>query len=110
VSRAEVFQSNGEPVLRVYAVFLVKPARPGPPIDVARVEILDPRHATTLRDDRVRGTGPRDPAQKGWRAPKRPGIEMPDGRPIMKTQRFYIDEELLAQWDEEARTAASEAR
>jgi hypothetical protein len=71
--------------------------------DAARVEIIDPRRAPTLRDDRPRSTGPRDPHQREWRAPKPPGIELPDGRPIMKAQRIYVDDELLEQWEAEAR-------
>lgn len=103
MNRARILQSNGEPAARAYAIVAVRPRIVAPPVEVARVEILDPRRTATLRGDRPRGPGPRDPAQKEWRAPKPPGIELPDGRPIMKTQRFFIDPELFEQWEQEER-------
>jgi hypothetical protein len=101
MNRARIFQSNGELIVRAYAIASVRPRIVAPLIEVARVEIVDPRRTATLRDDRPRGPGPRDPAQNEWRAPKPPGIELPDRRPIMKTQRFFIDPELFEQWEQE---------
>jgi hypothetical protein len=104
---ARILRSNGEPAARAHAIATVPPPAAMPLGETERVEITDPRRTPTLRDDRPRGPGPRDPDQKEWRAPKPPSVELPDGRPIMKAQRIYIDDELLEQWAAEARAAAT---
>jgi hypothetical protein len=44
-----------------------------------------------------------------WRAPRPPGVERPDGRPIHKAQRFFVDPELYERWEreEEARKSGT---
>jgi hypothetical protein len=37
-----------------------------------------------------------------WPPPKGPAIVLPDGRPLTKAQRFWIDPDLFARWDAEA--------
>lgn len=94
------FRSNGEPSARAYAAFWApRHARPIP--ERARVEIRDPRRVVTLRADRPRGRGPRDPDQMTWRAPRPLGVETPDGRPLHKAQRFFVDPELYERWEQE---------
>jgi hypothetical protein len=102
---AKVFLTNGEPVARAYAIVRVPSPIAAPLVELSRVEILDPRRTATLRSDRPRGPGPRDPRQKAWQGQKRPGVELPDGRPIMKTQRIFVDPELIDQWDQEERNS-----
>jgi hypothetical protein len=100
---AKIFQTNGELAARAYAIVPVPSPIVAPLVELVRVEILDPRRTATLRSDRPRGHGPRDPAQTEWRGPKPLGVELPDGRPIMKTQRIFIDPELDDQWEQEER-------
>ena len=100
---AKTFQTNGEPVARAYAIVRVPSPIVAPLVELARVEILDPRRTVTLRVDRPQGPGPRDPAQHAWRGAKRLRIELPDGRPILKTQRVFVDPELVEQWEQEER-------
>ena len=102
---AKTFQTNGEPVARAYAIVRVPSPIVPPVVELARVEILDPRRAVTLHGDRARGRGPRDPAQKEWRGAKRPRVELPDGRPILKTQRVFVDPELIELWEQEERNS-----
>jgi hypothetical protein len=102
---AKIFQSNGEPVARAYAIVRVPSSVVAPIVELTRVEIVDPRRTATLRSDRPRSPGPREPTQKARPAPKRPGIELPDGRPIMKTQRIFVDPELVEQWEQEERNS-----
>ena len=102
---AKIFQSNGEPAARAYVVVRLPSPIVAPVVELARVEIVDPRRTATLRSDRPRGAGPRDPKQKAWHAPKRPGVELPDGRPIMKAQRVFVDPELVDQWEQEERNS-----
>lgn len=104
MNRARVFRSNGEPAAYAHAVVSLQPRPVAPLVELARVEILDPRRTATLRADRPRGAGPRDPGQKQWHAQRPPGVELPDRRPIMRTQRFFIDPELFEQADQEERT------
>ena len=105
MTTAKIFQSNGEPVARAYAIVRVPSPIVVPPVELARVEIVDPRRTATLRSDRPRAPGPRNPMQNAWHAPKRPGVELPDGRPIMKTQRVFVDPELVNQWEQEERNS-----
>ena len=97
------FLTNGELAARAYALAPVPRRSVSPVADVARVEIVDPRRAATLRTHRRASSEPRDPGQNEWRAPKRPGVELPDARPIMKAQRVFVDPELVAQWEQEER-------
>jgi hypothetical protein len=102
---ARTFQTNGEPTARAYAIVRVPSPIAAPLVELARVEIVDPRRTVTLRVDRPRGPGPRDPAQKEWRGAKRLRVELPDGRPILKTQRVFVDPELIEQWEQEERNS-----
>jgi hypothetical protein len=102
---AKVFLTNGEPVARAYAIVRVPSPIAAPLVELSRVEILDPRRTATLRSDRPRGPGPRDPKQNAWPGLKRPGVELPDGRPILKTQRIFVDPELIEQWQQEERNS-----
>ena len=102
---AKIFQTNGEPVARAYAIVRLPSPIVAPLVELSRVEILDPRRTVTLRGDRPRGPGPRDPRQKAWQGEKRLSVELPDGRPIMKTQRVFVDPELVDQWEQEERNS-----
>jgi hypothetical protein len=105
------FRSNGEDSARAYAIGRV-PRHAGPLPERARVEICDPRRVATLRPDQRRGSGPRDPEQTTWRGPRPLEVERPDGRPVHKAQRFFVDPELYALWerDDAARKAAVDSR
>jgi hypothetical protein len=98
------FRSNGEDSARAYAAFPV-PRQTGSAPEIARVVIRDPRRVATLRSERRRGPGPRDPEQTTWQGPRPLEVETPDGRPVHKAQRFFVDPELYEQWkrEEEAR-------
>jgi hypothetical protein len=85
----------------------VPPSEPGPVPDEERVVIVDPRRAPTLPSDRRKGAGARAPDQMRRPEPSN-GIELPDARPLMKTQRVWIDPELIAQWRAEAELTASQ--
>jgi hypothetical protein len=102
---AKTFQTNGESIARAYAIVRVPSPIAAPLVELARVEIVDPRRTVTLRVDRPQGLGPRDPAQNEWRGAKRLRVELPDGRPILKTQRIFVDPELVEQWEQEERTS-----
>ena len=98
-SSAKAIRSNGELAMRGYAVAASPAPAPEPSLPVERVVIVDPRRAETLTDPR--SSGPRDPSQTVWPPPKAPQIELPDGQPLTKGQRIWIDPELLAQWERE---------
>jgi len=98
--RPTILRSNGENEARAHARFTVPAHRDAPPIEDERVVLVDPRRAETVSGPPA-SSGPRDPQQKVWPTPKAPGIEMPDGRPLMKAQRFWIDPELLERWERE---------
>jgi hypothetical protein len=107
-----VLTSDGEPEARAYAEASVPRTQPPPPMPEARVQLVDPHETETLAGSPA-SSGPRNPEQMIFPAPKPPGVELPDGRPIMKTQRIIIDPELLAQWDREEaerKEAARQAR
>jgi hypothetical protein len=87
---------------------LVPPSEPRPVPDAERVIIIDPRRAPTLPTDRRKGTGARAPDQMKRPEPSN-GIELPDGRPLMKTQRVWIEPELIARWQAEADAEAAQA-
>jgi hypothetical protein len=74
--------------------------QPPPPIPEARVLIVDPHETETLTGP-PSSSGPRNLEHVVLLAPKPPGVELPDGRPIMKAQRIIIDPELLMQWERE---------
>jgi hypothetical protein len=102
-SKTTTIRSAGEPSMRGHACFVLPEPEPEPgPEETARVVITDPRSAAT-RSGPPSGSGPRNPAQAAWRAPQPPGVELPDGLPLTKAQRFWIDPELLAAWEDEER-------
>jgi hypothetical protein len=79
-----------------------------PTVESARVQIVSPTGLPAPGAARVKGAGPRNPDQRTLPVPKGPGIELPDGRPVMKAQRIWIDPELLMKWEEEHRREATE--
>jgi hypothetical protein len=95
-------KSNGELSARGYAVVEVRRGAPEPPVAPERVVIVRPTQTATRTGPRA-GSGPRAPDQQTWPPQKGPAIVLPDGRPLTKAQRFWIDPELLAQWDAEAK-------
>jgi hypothetical protein len=104
MSGSKVLRSNGGNEERAYAVLALPPTCPEPTGEAERVQIVDPRHTSTVRSGDARpGSGPRNLDQKTWPPPKPPGIELPDGLPATKQQRIYIDPALVAEWREEAR-------
>ncbi len=98
--RPTILRSNGENEVRVHAWVTVRPSRFAPPVEDERVVLVDPRRTETVSGP-VQCSGPRNPEQKVWPAPRAPGIELPDGRPLMKAQRIWIDPELLERWERE---------
>ena len=99
--RPVIFRSNGETSARAYVRLDVPVSRAAPLIEDARVVLVDP-HRTETVSGLPRSSGPRDPQQSAWPAPRSPGIELPDGRPLMKAQRIWIDPDLIEQWEREA--------
>jgi hypothetical protein len=99
-------KSNGERSARGYAAMQVGPAAPEPSGPEQRVVVLAPSQTPTRTGPRA-GSGPRNPQQTAWPPPKGPAIVLPDGRPLTKAQRFWIDPELFVQWDAEARARSS---
>lgn len=97
----KIFQTNGDLAARAYAVGRPPPPIVPPVVEIERVEILDPRRTVTLLSDRPRCPGARDPAQMEWRGVKPLRVELPDGRPIMKAQRVFVDPDLVEQWEQE---------
>lgn len=95
-------RSDGALSARGYVTTCVQPSRPGPVPDAERVVLVDPRRTATAPTGEQAGAGPRAPEQLRRPEPS-PGIELPDGRPLMKAQRVWIDPELLAKWDAEDR-------
>ena len=100
-SSTATIKSNGEPSARGYAVVEVPPRAPGHPVAMERVVIVRPTQTATRTGHRT-GAGPRDLDQKAWPPQKGPAIVLPDGRPLTKAQRFWIDPDLFARWDAEA--------
>jgi hypothetical protein len=98
-------RSDGALNARGYATASVQPSPPRPVPDAERVVFVDPRRTATTPASHRTGAGPRAPEQLRVPEPS-PGIELPDGRPLMKAQRVWIDPELLAQWDAEDRQSA----
>ncbi len=101
-------RSNGERSARGYASAPVPAPSFEPRAEAERV-ILALSSAPLPRSGRggrgVRAAGPRNPHQLTPHPPKAPPVELPDGRPLTKTQHFWIDPDQLAAWDaeEEAR-------
>lgn len=96
--RPAILRSNGENEARAYARITVPATRGAPLIESERVVLTDPRRTETVSGS-PKSSGPRNAEQKVWPAPKAPGIELPDGRPLMKAQRIWIDPELLVEWE-----------
>jgi len=51
----------------------------------------------------TKAAGPRDALQAKPLRAKAPGVEFPDNLPMNKAQRFYLDPEQIAIWEEEER-------
>jgi hypothetical protein len=99
-----VLESNGQNEARAYAVVVVPPAHPEPEEDLERVQIVDPRHATTaVTGGAPAGSGPRNPEQRSPSPAKPPEIDLPDALPATKAQRVLIDPEVVARWRAEAK-------
>jgi hypothetical protein len=101
-SRATILRSDGGASARAYVEFPVPASAPEPALETARVVLADPTRAPAPPGP-PRGPGPRNPDQAAPPAPRPPGVELPDGLPLMKAQRIWIDPELIEQWEEEAR-------
>lgn len=80
-----------------------------PAVESARVQLLNPAEVPAPGDARVKGAGPRNPDQRTAPVAKGPCVELPDGRPVMKAQRIWIDPELLLKWEEEHRREAAKS-
>jgi hypothetical protein len=98
--RWAILRSNGENEARAHAWITVPASPAAPALDAERVVVVDPRRTATISGP-PRSSGPRNLEQKVWPAPKAPGIELPDRRPLTKAQRFWIDPELLVEWERE---------
>jgi hypothetical protein len=98
--RTRTIRSNGEPSASGYVRMQVPAHPPEPPLPEERVVITDPR-IVAMPAGSPSGSGPRNPDQAVFPAPTLPAIDLPDGRPITKAQRFLIDPELLARWEDE---------
>jgi hypothetical protein len=94
-------KSDGALSLRGYAVVEVRPASPEPTRPRDRIVLVSPTQTATRTGQRT-GAGPRNPQQIAWPPPKGPAIVLPDGRPLTKAQRFWIDPDLFTRWDAEA--------
>jgi hypothetical protein len=95
-----ILRSNGEHEARAYAQGTVPALRAPPRIEEERVVLTDPRRTETVSGSPA-GAGPRNLNERVWPPPEAPGIELPDARPLTKAQRFWIDPELLEQWEQE---------
>lgn len=96
-----ILRSNGELTARAYARVDVPVGGSAPACETARVLIVDSRRTETISGPPKR-SGPRNPEQSIWPPPKAPGVELPDGRPLSKAQRIWIDPDLIDQWEREA--------
>jgi hypothetical protein len=86
---------------------LVRPSPPSPVPEAERVVIVDPRRtATTPTSQQQGGGGPRAPDQLRLPEPST-GIELPDGRPLTKAQRVWVDPEVIERWKAEDRQDAA---
>ncbi len=95
-------RSNGEASARGYACVTVAARSVEPPIEPDRVVLVWPRRVRRAHAAQP-ATGPRNPDQRTPHPRKAPAIELPDGRPLTKTQHFWIDPEQIAVWDDEER-------
>jgi hypothetical protein len=94
-------KTSGDPAARAYALVEVRPGRTDPRVPRERVIIVRPTQTVT-RTGAQAGAGPRDPHQRSWPPEKGAAVVLPDGRPLTKAQRFWIDPALFARWDAEA--------
>jgi hypothetical protein len=101
---AHTLSSDGEPSARAYAV-VIMPSRttPEPLMEPDRVVITDPHRTVTVGAGATASSGPRDPEQTQPLRAKSPGIELPDGLPLSKAQRIWVDPDQIAAWEEEER-------
>ncbi len=105
----EMVHSNGKNEARAYAVVAVRASRPEPTIEVERVQIVDPRHTSTVQlSTSPAGAGPRNLEQTAWPTPEPPAIDLPDRLPPTKAQRVFLDPALVARWRAEAAAKESE--
>jgi hypothetical protein len=94
--------SNGKNEARAYAQAEVRRSPHAPAMESERVQIVDPRHTSTMPMGPPCLGSPRNPDQKVWALPQPAGVELPDRRPATKAQRVFLDPELVAQWRAEA--------
>lgn len=94
-------RSDGALSARGYATAPVPPARPSPVPDAERVVIVDPRRTATTPASQRSGARPRAPDQMQWPEPST-GIELPDDRSPLQTQRVWVDPEVIERWKAEA--------
>jgi hypothetical protein len=102
---SRMIRSSGELSARGATVVVVAPPVREPAPVAERVILVDPRRTSPCAGTPA-GAGPRRPDQMRWPQRAR-GVERPDGRPLTKAQRFWIDPDLLARWEAEERGAAS---
>jgi hypothetical protein len=95
-------RSDGALNARGYVTATVPPAPPIPVPEAERVVIVDPRRTATTPTSERPGGNPRAPEQRLLPEPST-GIELPDGRPLTKAQRVWVDPEVIARWKAEAR-------
>jgi hypothetical protein len=96
-----IIKTNGDPFARAYALVEVRPGAPEPGVPLERVLLIRPTQTVTRTGARA-GAGPRAPHQRAWPPEKGAAVVLPDGRPLTKAQRFWIDPDLFARWDAEA--------
>jgi hypothetical protein len=93
-------KSDGALSHRGYAMVEARRASPEPTMAHERIVLVNPTQTATRTGLRA-GAGPRNPEQMAWPPPKGPAIVLPDGRPLTKAQRFWIDPDLFTRWDAE---------
>ncbi|APR86126.1 hypothetical protein A7982_12299 [Minicystis rosea] len=81
--------SDGKASARVFTVLALPAAGPKPRDELTRV-LFTPPPDVPRRAAPVQSSGPRQPDQVRRQEP-RPGIEFPDNRSALSTQRFIVD-------------------